>query len=494
MSTRPRDPIAWEDSLGIRPSSPAWRATVRALYGSPLTDDETKLLDRLSGGAGAPEGGSLDFLGVVGRRGGKSSTIARIAVFEALYGDHGIALEPGQVGTFAVVCPKRDQAKEVLRYVAGLAALPAVSKYTEGDPTADTVAFKTRVSVAVMTADATTSRGFTYVGIIADELAFWPDDDAAQSDHAILDAMVPGLAPIEGAPPRRFLAITSANLEEGVAFETYRDCYGKRGAASFVVSGTTIDFNPNVDRAWLARRQAKRPAAYLREHESVWGGVVESGFFPPDAVTACTTKAAPPKVAELAQSPLYAAIDAAFVSDRFALALARVKDGGIVEIVGVWVWGAPKGQNLSAKTTAESIATMLVPLGVRTVAADQHAFAPLEERFREAGLYLEQHAWTAQNKPDVYRAFRSDLIDGRVSLPDDVELRKELGAIRAKARKTGGETIEARRGHDDRVSAVALAYSRALRNRHAPTAYDFTICLHSTFDDGFCPDCRGDRN
>lgn len=481
MTAIPRDPIEWEDAIGLRPSTPAWRATVRAIYGSPLTDEETALLGRLSGGAGAPEGGSTDFLGVVGRRGGKSSTIARVAVFEALYGGHAVALEPGQVGTFAVVCPKREQAAELLRYVAGLAGLPSVRPFVDGKPTTDSVLFKTAVAVSVMTADSTTSRGFTYVGLVADELGFWPDGDAAQSDQQILDAMLPGMLPIAGAPPRRFLAITSANLEEGVAWETYRTCFGKRDASSFVVSGTTLDFNPDADRAELAKQQKKRPAAYLREYESVWGGVVESGFFPPEAVAACTTKAGTFKVAELAQSRLFAAIDAAFISDRFALALARLTDTGIVEIVGVWVWGAPKGQNLSAKTTAESIATMLIPLGVRTVAADQHAFAPLEERFREAGLYLEQHAWTAQNKPDTYRSFRSDLIDGRVSLPDDAELRKELGAIRAKARKTGGESIEARRGHDDRVSAVALAYSRVAHGRNHSVEYDYVINLPSSF-------------
>lgn len=459
----PRDPIAWEDTLALRPSSPAWRATVKALYGSPLTEAEAELLDRLSGGAGAPDGGSTDFLGVIGRRGGKSSTIARIAVFEALYGSHGIALEPGQVGTFAVVCPKREQAKETIGYVSGLCGLPQVRPFLAGDPTAESVVFKTSVRISVMTCDAVTARGFTYVGLIADELAHWPDDDAAQSDKHILDAILPGLAPIEGAPPRRFLAITSANLEEGAAWETFRDCYGFRGAPAFVVSGTTIDFNPNIDRAWLEKQRRRRPAAYLREHESQWGGIVEEGFFPAEAVLACTDAGRPsgyPAYGD--ERGLVAAIDAAFLSDRFTLALAS-GDDGFVRVHGVWAWAPPKGKTLSPRDTVDAIAKVLRTNRITSVAGDQHAFAPLAELFRERGITLRQVPWTAQNKPDTYRSLRSDFIDGHIRLPDEPELRKELLAISAKPRRDGGERIEARRGHDDRVSALALAYACAQR-------------------------------
>lgn len=467
----PRDPIAWEDTLPIRPSSPAWRATVKALYGSPLTAEETELLGALTGGAGAPEGGSTDFLGVVGRRGGKSSTIARIAVFEALFGDHGVALEPGQVGTFAVVCPKRDQAKEVLGYVEGLAALSQVARYLDGEPTAEAVTFRTRVRVAVMTCDATTSRGFTYVGIVADELAFWPDNDAAQSDKQILDAMVPGLAPITGAPPRRFLAITSANLEEGVAWDTFRESYGRAGGSSFVVSGTTTDFNPNVDRAWLAKQQRKRPAAYLREYESVWGGVVEEGFFPAESVALVTDPGRPSGYPEGPVRGLEAAIDAAFISDRFTLALVGTQHG-VLRVFGTWAWSAPRGKTLSPKDTVGAIARILRTNEISSVTGDQHAFAPLAELFRERRIQLRQVAWTAQNKPDTYRSLRSDIIDGAIRLPDDPELRRELLAISSKPRKDGGERIEARRGHDDRVSALALAYARAKRSGRIPESWN----------------------
>ena len=92
MSKRFIDPIEWEDTLPIRPSSLAWRAVVKAIYGSPLTDEEHALFLQLSGGREPPVGGAVEVEGVIGRRGGKSETNARVAVFECTQVQHAIAL------------------------------------------------------------------------------------------------------------------------------------------------------------------------------------------------------------------------------------------------------------------------------------------------------------------------------------------------------------------------------------------------------------------
>src|SRR5690348_2563921 len=49
----------------------------------------------------------------VGRRGGKSSTLCRVGVLEALYGQHRIP--PGDVGVVAIVSVSRDEASQRLR-------------------------------------------------------------------------------------------------------------------------------------------------------------------------------------------------------------------------------------------------------------------------------------------------------------------------------------------------------------------------------------------
>jgi hypothetical protein len=49
----------------------------------------------------------------VGRRGGKSSTLCRVAAVEAIYGAHDIP--PGDVGVIPIVSVSRDEATQRLR-------------------------------------------------------------------------------------------------------------------------------------------------------------------------------------------------------------------------------------------------------------------------------------------------------------------------------------------------------------------------------------------
>ena len=50
------------------------------------------------------------------------------------------------------------------------------------------------VTIEVGTASFRSTRGYTYAAVLADEIAFWRTDDAAEPDYAILDALRPGMA------------------------------------------------------------------------------------------------------------------------------------------------------------------------------------------------------------------------------------------------------------------------------------------------------------
>ena len=63
------DPIAWMATLPIRQPSPMWRAAIKAVYSVPLDAEELALYREASGGLEPPDGGAVDALFVVGRRG-----------------------------------------------------------------------------------------------------------------------------------------------------------------------------------------------------------------------------------------------------------------------------------------------------------------------------------------------------------------------------------------------------------------------------------------
>jgi len=452
-----RDPIEWEQSLPIRPSSPAWRATVRALYGT-LTDPADVELFRSLAGRDAPPGGADEFLAVVGRRGGKSESIARIATFEAVHGGHAVALAPGQLGLIPIISPLREQSGEILRYVTGLAQLPQVRRHVDGDPTRDGVRFKTGVEVRTMTADAVALSGPTVVCAIRDELAKHPGAESAMPDTVVEAALRPALAPVVGAPRRRLIGITSAYVRDGCAFETDRDHFGRPDSPVLVVRGSTEQFNPNIDRAWLEReRKRVGPNVFAREYLAEWQDAVTAGWFG-DVISRCVDTGR--ESSEPIEGNLYvAAIDAAFKGDKFALAIAHLeqRDGRPVVVLDRAVsWKASGGGALNVAETVAEVSELIREYRGAAF-ADQFSFVPLRELFRQCGVDLTEVPWTQSSKPQMFGRVRAGMTDGAVRLCDDAELISEFHSIQGKLLKSGGERLEARVGHDDLVHASVMA-------------------------------------
>jgi hypothetical protein len=463
-----RDPIAWEATLPIRPSTPAWRASIRALYGSPLEPDELELFRTLAGRE-PPPGGSDEFLAVAGRRGGKSETIARVAVFEACHGRHEIALAPGQTGLIPVITPLREQAREIVGYAHGLAALPQVRSFVDGEPTRDGVRFRTGIELRVMTADAVAVSGPTVVCAIRDELAKFPGSDSTNPDTEIDASLRPALAPLQGAPRRRLIGITSAYIKEGVAFQTERDHFGRADADVLVVRGSTETFCPSIDRAWLEReRRRVGSRVFAREYEAVWQDAITDGWFGA-AVDRCIDKGRKGDTGKPREGVSYvAAIDPAFRQDGFALAIAhREHRPGLPPLTvldHVQIWQAERGDCLSVPATVAEVGAEIREWRATTF-ADQFAFDPLCELFRRAGVYLHQAPWTATTKPQRFSRVRAEMSEGLVRLPDDRVLIAELHSIRGKLLRSGGEQLEAGYGHDDLAHAAVMAlYFAAFRS------------------------------
>jgi hypothetical protein len=128
----------------------------------------------------------------VGRRGGKSSTLCRMAVVEVLYGDYPIP--PGDVGYWAFISTSREEASA--RLVTIKAILDAIRvKYrpvengviVEGR----NVGFKTYVATIAGVS------GFTAIGFTADELAKWKDKDTgANPANEVLKSLKPAMATV----------------------------------------------------------------------------------------------------------------------------------------------------------------------------------------------------------------------------------------------------------------------------------------------------------
>jgi len=129
-------------AAGFPPTSPWWRATIERWYRG--TDNA---------------GGVRQLVARVGRRGGKSSTLSRLAVAEALYGHHDVP--PGDLGFVAVISTDRKEAARRLRTIKSI--LDALR--IEYEPVPDTpmaiYVVDTRIGFSVFTASVAGVSGFT---------------------------------------------------------------------------------------------------------------------------------------------------------------------------------------------------------------------------------------------------------------------------------------------------------------------------------------------
>lgn len=464
-----RDPIEWEQTLPIRPSSPAWCATVKAVYGSPLTDEEHALFLELSGGREPPEGGTDEILAVVGRRGGKSETIARIAVFEGIYGGHAVALAPGQIGIISVISPLREQSQEILGYSRGLAALPQVRRSIAGEPTREGVRFVTGLELRVMTADSVNVSGPTQVVAILDEMAKLPGADAVVPDRELLNSLRPALAPVAGAPRRRLIGITSAYIKEGLAFETDQEHFGKPDSPVLVVRGTTEQFNPNIDRTWLDREHDRVGAAvFAREYEGVWQDAITNGWFPPECDGAIQRGELSIPLEPGAIPTIALDASSSERGDKFGWGVcsSKIMDGRIITTVhGCGAWTVDRDPPGMALRVRDEVCARY---GTRDVIIDNHAAREFASILGAIGVKATIVNWTAGDGPTSklqrYKTFRMGLCSRTTLIPDSHELIRDLYACRGILLPGGGERVEVPRragSHGDVLSAVVLAASCA---------------------------------
>ena len=84
---------------------------------------------------------------------------------------------------------------------------------------------------------------------------------------------------------------------------------------------------------------------------------------------------------------------------------------------------------------------------------------------RSLGMKFVQVPWTSGGDDSKLQRFlrvREAMQDGSIRLPEDPVLLSELASIRGKALPSGGERLEASRGHDDVAHAAVMAASIAL--------------------------------
>ncbi len=423
-----------------------WRAFLAALFALPMGDDALDLYRAHTGRQAPPAAPFTEAALIVGRRGGKSRVLALIAVFLAVFRDYELHLAPGEVATIAVIAANRQQARSIFRFVSGLIAAVPMLKQLVREESNEAIALSNRVVIEISTASFRTTRGYAFAAVLADEIAFWrQDESSANPDTEILRALRPGMASIPGSV---MLLASSPYAKRGELYATFRRHYGQDAGRVLVWKADTAAMNPRIDPAIIAEAYEDDPESARAEYgaefrddlaDFVTREVVE-------AVTAWGRSDQPPE-----PGITYAAFcdPSGGASDAMTLGIAHLTMEGVAVLDAVREARPP----FSPEQVVEDFTALLRSYGISRVVGDRYGGEWPRQRFREHGVTYEP---SARPKSDIYVDLLPLLNARRVELLDNARLRAQLVGLERRTARSGRDSVDhAPGGHDDLVNAVA---------------------------------------
>jgi hypothetical protein len=383
-------------------------------------------------------------------------------VFLAAFHDWRPYLGPGEIATIMIIARDRRQARVIKRFVSGLLREVPMLRTLIEDEGAEMISLKNRINIEIHTASFRSTRGYTIVAALLDEIAFWPSDDAAEPDIEVINAVKGGMATI---PNAMLLCASSPHARKGALWNAYHRHYGKDGDNVLVWQATTRAMNAVVPQAYIDQHMADDPARASAEYLATFRSDLES-YISRDVVEAAVIRGRH----ELPYDPAYRYV--VFVDpngggkDAFALAIAHVEK--VEQGADRLVLDLARERHGSPHIIAAEYAATAKAYGTALVIGDAYAYQWPREAFVAAGVDYQRADWV---KSDIYRNFLPLMSSGRVELLDSDRVIAQLCGLERHVGPSGKDQItHPDRGHDDLINAAAgaLIYANRAARDYTP--------------------------
>lgn len=224
-----------------------WAVLLRALYGLPIRKKSIEFFRQATGRDPSllPQDGFDCFLGLTGRRSGKSRITSVVAAFEAAIGRRWERCAAGETPVVAVISPRKQNSKVIRNYVREIFEAPLLRGHIVSEQ-ADGFTLKNKVVIQIIAGDGGVAvRGATCICVCLDEVCFHgvEDDSKIKSDSELVRACRPSLATTSG----KLLAISSPYARRGWAYEEHARAFGNDSEDDIlVVNGPSRLFNETL--------------------------------------------------------------------------------------------------------------------------------------------------------------------------------------------------------------------------------------------------------
>ncbi len=457
------DPELFGDQFGTD-SWKAWRALLAGFYGLVLSEGEFIKFAALTNRESAQQKAFDELWLVIGRRGGKSQVAALLAVLEAVFSNHESKLSPGEVATVLVLAADRKQARTVFRYLSGLLHANPMLEQMIAREDKESIELSNRTVIEIGTASFRSTRGYTLLAVIADEIAFWRNDESANPDSEIINALRPALTTLNG----KLIALSSPYAKRGELYRNYQRYYGSNDPSVLVAKAPSREMNPLLPERVVEAAKARDLAAALAEYEAEFRNDIEA-YIDPEQL-ARLTRSEPPEIPPMNGTRYMAFTDASGGGpDGFSLCIGHVEKNGLVVIDLV-----TERTHKAPASVVEEYAKILHRYFIMEVTGDRYAGAWVEGEFAKYGI---TYHFSTMNRTELYQDFLAVANSGRIELPPTPrdKLLTQFNNLERRTTRGGRDIIDHAPGtHDDLANAVAGLAAHAIGYKAPPTRLEVT--------------------
>ncbi|MGO9838133.1 MAG: hypothetical protein ACLP1X_28460 [Polyangiaceae bacterium] len=373
-------------------------------------------------------------------------------------------LGPGDEGVAVIVAPDlADLGKQTFRFVRGaIASKHELEARVVGKPLANSVTLAgignrpVRIEVLAATSGGKAGRAKRFVYFCMDESAFFRDTDYAVNDQDLYDAALMRLM-----PGGQLAVVSTPWLEGGLLYDLFSRNHGHPVDAVAARAPTAL--MRSDDALLLARIEqvrARDPEKAAREFDGEFLPPGSATFFDPRAITSASEEDYEFPCAAPVGSVVSFGSDFGFARNSSALAVSATSDGisrllELVEIIPT------KEAPLVPSAVVAAFAAIVHRHKGRAMMADSHYRESIQEHLRAANLALVDAPAGQPGKADAYLRARELLHAGRVRLPRNERLLRQLREVVGKPQPGGGMSISSPKwasgAHGDLVSAWVLS-------------------------------------
>jgi hypothetical protein len=446
-----------------------WRTLLIAAMGESLTDAERDIFRQLTRREREPSERVEEFLGVIGRRGGKSRAISVLATYIAALCPHP-TLVPGEKGIMLIIAPDQNQADICLDYCeANFRQSPILQQLIE-QRTQRALKLTNHIDIEVRASDFRRLRGPTYVCVICDELAFYFSENSANPDSEILNAVRPGLATTRGP----LFLISSPYARRGELWRLYQRHFGPNGDPRILVAqAPSRTMNPSLPESVVDRAMERDPTSAAAEYMATFRTDIES-FVSLEVVRSCIA----PDVFE--RPPERSISYSAFCdpsggsADSMTLAVAHSNPAKQTIVIDAIRETKPP---FSPEQVVQHYTELLKSYRINRVIGDRYGGVWPVEQFSRFGIVYEP---STKPKSDLYVGLLPLLNSRRIELLDNQRLTNQLVGLERRTQRGGRDSIDHPPGaHDDIVNAVAGVASKLI----AKSSYNLDALADTMPDD-----------